>query len=182
MARVVQARIVWDTGRANGAVPGYRGFHDLLVGPEPAYPFGRKGLALLSGWKQLADPGTDGMLLLDGDVVIDPFDLDMMNGAIHELPGVVHTAPVRVWPVSTKFGDWTWGHWRDGPSQEIDLTPRWFSFCFTYLPRALITGCEKAGLAKWAYPRVDSAVSKNAQQLGIAVNVVTEATPKHLNF
>jgi hypothetical protein len=180
MAQVICIRLDWD--RTALPLPAGRLFYTVRIGPEPEYPFGRKGLALARAWSQLAVPDTAGMLLLDGDVVIDPEDHRQMLAAIDADPGVVHTAPARIWPVSTKRAQWCWAHWETGPGQHLDRDPRWFSFCYTYLPRQLIEQAGRDGLRIWAYPSADKHMSETCQKLGLRVNVVADCWPKHVNY
>lgn len=160
-------------------------FFRLEVNPEPQYPFGRKGLSLAGAWKQLAGPDIAGMLLLDGDVAIDPHDYDRMLKAIDTAPEVVHTAPVKLWPISTHLKNWVWGHGRNGrysqdnpADDELDT----FTFCYTYLPRKLIEACIDKGLSTWAYPGVDRNVCEVARSIGMPVRLVRDCRPKHLNY
>jgi hypothetical protein len=180
MAVLLCVRVDWD----RTALPLPLRYHRLRVDPEPGYPFGRKGRQLAAAWRQLAGPEFDGMLILDGDVMIDPADHQAMLAAIDERPGIVHTAPARIWPASTKRPGWVWSHWAGtGPSQIIDTDDvDWFSFCYTYLPAELITRCIRAGLRGWRYPGVDMQVSQQARAAGIPVNVVLDCTPKHLHW
>jgi hypothetical protein len=180
MSELVCARLNWS--RTAPETPMSRQFYTLHVGPEPGYPFGRKGLALAGAWAQLSHPGQSGMLLLDGDVIIDPEDLYQMLRAVGADDAAVHTAPVRIWPASTHKKAWTWAHWAAEPSQQVDEAPRWFSFCFTYLPRALIDRAVRDGLPDWTYPSVDSRVSQSAQAAGLRVRVVPDCWPKHINY
>jgi hypothetical protein len=176
MAEIVQVRIDWD----RTAIPlRARGFHILHIGPEPGWPFGRKGRALAGAWRQLSTPTADGMLLLDGDVAVDPLDLAAMRAAIDAEPTAVHVAPARLWPVSTGQRAWIWGHGRTRFSQDDPDDPDVFGFSFTYLPRALIEGCA---LDRWAFPGVDRRVHQRAAALGIPVRVVRGCWPKHLNY
>lgn len=173
-------RLDWDHTAAPVKLPAR--FHHLHIDPAPGAPFGRKGAVMLDAWAQLAGPGFAGMLVLDGDVVIDPADHLAMLRAIERDPAAVWTAPVRIWPVSTQRRGWTWAHWDQQASQAIDLAPNWFSFCYTYLPRALLGACRRAGMARWAYPHVDTQVSATAQRARIPAKVVPECWPKHLHY
>lgn len=194
MPGTVLARIIWDREEhwslpvvryttADGARFALK-FTPIHVGPEPGWPCGRKGLALAGAWKQLAPhDGADGMLILDADVAVDPQMVVTMMAAIGSDPESVWTAPVRIWPVSTMRDGWVWSHWDQAASQEIDEEARWFSFCFTYLPARLIEHCLKdRRMLTWTYPRVDAAVSKAAQQLGIKGRVVQDCFPVHLHW
>lgn len=185
MAQVALVRLDWD----RTAVPlrAARDFFTLHIGPEPAHPFGRKGLALKGAWCQLGNNGPEpaaGMVILDGDVAIDPGDIAAMLAAIIAEPGVIHVAPVKLWPVSTKLPYWTWGHGlhAEGLTQTDHDNPDFFSFCFTYLPRAVIEACIKAGMDRWAFPHVDEQAQVQAGKLGIPVRVVRSAHPVHLNY
>lgn len=179
MAELVCLHVNWDRTALPVRLPD---FHELHIGPEPGFPAGRKGLALAGAWRQLSGSTTDGLLLLDGDVAADVLDLAAMRAAIHSQPGVVHTAPVRLWPKSTNRDGWIWGHWGDGPSQVSDPRPWRFSFCFTYVPRAVIEQAVADGLDGWAFPWVDREMSCAARAAGVPVHVVPGCTPKHLHF
>jgi hypothetical protein len=180
LAERVQVRVDWDHTAIPLPLPGFK---ILRIGPEPGYPYGRKGLALAGAWRQLSTPTADGMLLLDGDVAIDLLDLAAMVGSVSRETQDVHTAAVRLWPAGMASGhSWVWAHWEDEPSQHSDLNPRRFSFCFTWLPRRLIDAAVKAGLEQWTYPDVDRQVSLLARRLAIQVHVVPGCTPKHLHF
>jgi hypothetical protein len=160
-------------------------FFTLDINPEPAHPFGRKGLALTGAWKQLTGPDVAGMLLLDGDVAIDPLDHEHMIQAIDKEPhDIVHIAPVLLWPTSTHHGTWVWGHGRNGRYSQEDTGEDLdtFSLCYTYLPRKLIEACIEHGLPAWTYPHVDRNVCTQARSLKMPVNLVRGANPKHLNY
>jgi hypothetical protein len=176
---IVCIRVCWDRTE----VPFYAdGFHVVRVSPETAWPLGRRGAALAGAWRQLATPQAAGMLTLDGDVVIDPADYEAMFSALAADPAAVHVAPLRLWPVSTHADSWVWGHGRGVFSQEDTDDPDLFTFGFTYLPRALIGACIKAGMTRWTYPNVDRKVCDQARTLGIPARVVRGASPKHLHY
>jgi hypothetical protein len=179
--QVILVRLVWD-GRAVDQ-PIARRFYTLHVDPEPGHPFGRKGLQLASAWRTLAKPNYAGMVILDGDVAIDLHDLAAMLAAVEQEPTVVHVAPVKLWPVSTKQERWIWGHGVDRFSRKDDTDEvNMFGFSFTYLPARLVNACIVAGLARWHYPDVDAKTRTTARALGIRARVVREASPKHLNY
>jgi hypothetical protein len=182
MAELCSVRVEWD--RQAPACPLPPTFHRIRVLPEPGWPLGRKGLALAGAWQQMAGPNTDGMLILDGDVAIDPLDLAAMRAAIHDEPRSVLTAPARLWPASTNLPEWSWAHWgTPGQSQVLDPGPvTRFSFCFTWLPRRLIHACMAAGLDIWTFPRVDQLVSQEAVRQRIPVRLVAGCWPKHLHY
>lgn len=164
--------------------PAYR---DLQIVPDPGHPFGRKGLALARGWQLLGKGRATGMIILDGDVAIDPLDEVAMARAIKQAPHAVQIAPARLWPKSSGRPGWIWGHW--GPSGEhSDIDPYLrhvteqvtrFSFCYTYLPAALL---ELADLPRWTFPYVDQEISRAAVKRGIARELVRDCWPKHLHY
>lgn len=157
-------------------------YHSVHVMPEPEYPVGRRGLVMASAWKQLS-AGADGMLCLDGDVVIDPIDHAAMFAAIDKESTAVHVAPVKLWPISTHLDGWVWGHGQDGRFTTKDpARPDIFTFCYTYLPRQLIEACIKSGMEEWYYPGVDKQVSRVCHETGVSIRVVWGAQPKHCNF
>jgi hypothetical protein len=190
--RVTPVRVIWDRHQPdlpplrwadeNRFIRSVR-FTSLHVGPEPQYPTGRKGLVLASAWANLGrKQQASGMLILDGDVAIDPEMTAVMLNVIFEAPDVVHTAPVKIWPASTGRQSWVWSHWEKEASQESDPRPRYFSFCFTYLPAALIEACVKAGLEGWQYPNVDASVSDHARRGKFEARAVPGIEPVHLNW
>jgi len=122
------------------------------------------------------------MLVLDGDVVIDPVDHDAMFAAIDKEPDAVHVAPVKLWPVSTHLDGWVWGHGLEFFSAKDPSRPDRFSFCYTYLPKRLLEACIKSGMDEWHYPGVDQKVSKVCRELGIPIRVARSCQPKHLNY
>jgi hypothetical protein len=178
-------RVIWDAHtikvpfRLWGA-----NVKELHLGLDPNHPFGRKGLALEQAWQQLAPPDCRGMLILDGDTLIDPQDYALMCEAIESFPGDVHVAPARIWPSSKpELRGWSWAHWSKGPTQELETEGiEFFSFNFTYLPARLILASVKGGLKGWQFPLVDARVSRTARLNRIPVHVVTGAAPKHLNY
>jgi hypothetical protein len=180
--RVVFVRVVWDKQAVPFRLPGIRMF-DLHVGPEPGYPYGRKGLALLGAWRQLRTEHCTGMVVMDGDVVIDPLDTAVMLETVGRYPDDVWTAPVRLWPASTQRESWVWGHWNgQGPSQQPCADPTFFSFCFTYIPRRVIDQAASMGLDRWTFPGVDRRMSLAARAARVPVRVVDGCTPKHLHY
>jgi hypothetical protein len=97
MAQIICIRLDWN----HTAIPLRIAskYFTLHVAPEPAHPFGRKGLALAGAWHQLTGPDIAGMLILDGDVAIDPHDHHHMLAAIDKDPhDTIYTASRR-WPV-----------------------------------------------------------------------------------
>jgi hypothetical protein len=178
---IIGLRINWDFT----AIPlNIDGFHMLHIGPEVEYPFGRKGLAITRAWQAMYDsPDIVGLIILDGDVVIDPLDQAAMHEAINNDPDIVHVAPAKLWPVSTKVIDnWVWGHGKGEFSQSFVNDPDIFSFCYTYLPKELVIASISAGMPKWTYPTVDKNVSLIARKMGLKVNVVMSASPKHIHY
>lgn len=162
-------------------------FHDLDIHPEPGAPFGRKGAQMLGAWQQLAGPAVTGMLVLDGDVAIDPVDLAAMNHAVAAEPAAVHVAPVRNWQASTGRGEWEWAHWPFGTEPGTELRqPGRFSFGFTYLPRAMFEDwrahADRGGWPEWHYPWCDRNASELARRLKLRVMLVNGCHPKHVHF
>lgn len=182
MPDVICVRMIWDRRAIElGSLPGR--WHSLHYGPEAEHPFGRRGLAMAEAWSALQMSKQEaGMVLLDGDVAVDPHDVQAMLTAIHFEPAAVHVAPVKIWPKSTTWDAWAWGHYRDRPSQERCVDPRRFGFSFTYLPRCLLAACVRAGLRRWAFPTCDTRVSATAARIGVAVRVVESATPTHMHY
>lgn len=157
-------------------------FKDIHIIPTADYPYGQKGLALAHFWDQMQACSTyEGILLLDGDVAIDPYDLASMVAQIEATEGQkVITAPIRLW-----YGDeWFWCH-RDITnelSKEPELPIKYFGFGFTYLPGILMHAAIKKGLRLTAYPYVDEFMSTVALQIPIDVEIARDCDPKHLHF
>jgi hypothetical protein len=178
-------RVIWDAHKIRfpldivGA-----NIKELHVVPEPSHPFGRKGMAIAGAWKQLQEPDMSGILLLDGDVLIDPYDYIHMLAAIYQEPTAAHIAPVKLWPISKGDLDgWAWGHCRNNNfSQEMELNPDFFAFNFTYVPRKAIELAIARGLKSEQFPHVDQFVSRAARDAGIRMHVVEACQPKHLHY
>jgi hypothetical protein len=178
--RFLKVRVIWDHQVIS--LPGL-GFRDLHVLPGERSPFGSKGNALATMWETLGKSrGMDGMMILDGDTVIDPLDLDAMQAAITSEPKAVHVAPVRLWPAGTGLTGWVWGHGKDLFSQQDPRDPDRFGFSFTWLPAQLLDHCIQAGMRTWSYPHVDDRVSQEARRMVVPVRVVRGASPKHTHF
>ena len=182
-------RVIWDAHTISFPLRIHTyNMRELHVSPEPAHPFGRKGLVLASAWQQLGTAEGQlpaaGMLLLDGDVMIDPHDMIMMHGAILTEPTAVHTAPVRLWPVSKNdLEGWAWGHWKNSqPGQGECDDPDFFSFNFTYVPRAVLDAAVKSGLKGWQFPNVDRRMSAVARATKTPIRVVKDCLPKHMHY
>ncbi len=178
-------RVIWSGHRVKFPlmIPGSN-MRELIVSPEPSHPFGRKGLAIASAWAQLEEEAMAGLLILDGDVAIDPYDYHLMFEAVQADPAAVHIAPARLWPASR--GDiygWSWAHCKNGNFTHLPTPdPDFFSFNFTYLPRRVVELSVRAGLKNWRFPHVDQMVSRTARQAGVPMNVVDACQPKHLHY
>jgi hypothetical protein len=159
---------------------------NVITTPSPGHPVGQKGLDLASAWRQLS-ANSAGAILLDGDVAVDPVMAAQMMTAVGNEPGSVHTAAVRLWPVSTGWDDWAWGHCgadeRRSQLLEDVAEPCWFSFSFTYIPRRVMDAADRRdGLRTWHYPNVDRSMSLEAQRLNVPVRVVPDCYPVHLHY
>jgi hypothetical protein len=191
MAEVLWTRVVWD--HQQGDMPLVRmgnirvRFLTVHVSPEPGWPAGRKGLQIASAWDQFRKgerrADTAGMVILDGDVAVDPLHVAQMHDAIVSDPAAVHVAAVKLWPASSLAPAWCYSHWDDGgPGQNPNAVPKWFGFSFTYLPAALIERCVKDGLKGWTYPNCDACVSQRAQALRLRCVTVPGCFPVHLHW
>lgn len=170
-------------------------FHDVWVRREAEHPKGRKGLTLARAWEQMATEADEGLLICDSDVVIDPNDLNVMVAHVVSDREAVWTARVKLWPVSTHYPTWVWGHRKEVPAgmtDELEIMrwwqtdvddPDYFTFCFTYLPRRLVERALEAGLKTWQYPHVDKNMHELAKAESFKVRVVKgDCFPKHVNF
>jgi hypothetical protein len=156
-------------------------FKDIHLQPTPSFPVGRKGLALISYWEQMQRMRPYlGMLIMDGDVAVDPLDIHIMRIYISESPEAVITAPIRLW----YEGEWFWSH-RGAANMLNDMDPdeiHFFSFGFTYLPKSLMEAASDAGIHAESYPYVDEFVSKLAVKMGLEIKLAEGCTPKHMHF
>lgn len=182
MAEIITVRVNWDNTAVPIKLPGK--FFEMHVDPSAEYPFGQKGKTIAGAWRQLnTDKNMDGMLIIDGDVAIDPIDYQNMLSAIHYHHDMVVVAPARIWPASTKRKDWSWAHWSVEPSQKLETENiRWFSFNFTYLPKKVLKQALTDGLRRWTYPVVDKSMSTAAFDAGVPVFVAEDVHTCHLNF
>jgi hypothetical protein len=177
---LVMLRLSW---MQKTTLPNPGRFRDCVIQPSAQWPTGQKGLILSRAWEVLHRPTTAGMLTLDGDVAADPLQVSVMAHAIAEDICAVHTAAVRLWPVSTHAPGWVWGHGRDRYTGKFESeNVHRFTFSLTYLPRDLIEACIIEGLPEWVYPDVDVRLSGVAEAKGFTVNVVAGCQPVHLNF
>ena len=178
----VYIRLSWATHPYNMPQPRIMGsrMFDIVYGPTDKYPAGRRGQVMLAAWEGYSDPATAGMLVQDGDTVIDPFDYAIMVTVLTEFPDCVVTSPVKLWRKADTDG-WVWAHWRGQASQNLTFDPDFFCFNFTYLPRRLLEACGKKGMRSWSFPTVDTRVARVARETGIPVRVA-RCTPKHMNF
>lgn len=168
-------------------------FGEYSVYPTNKYPNGQKGLVIANAWENISTPRSDGLVIYDGDVVIDPVDYGTLMDMAATEREAVWTTPARIWPRRTQLPEWVWSHRKEVEPDclvtevirqgQIDIDdPDSFSFCFTYLPRRLIEGTIKKGLKKRAYPGVDKFMWQTAKELGIPVRVAHDCHPKHLNW
>lgn len=182
MTEIVFIRLNWDRTGAPFRMPGARWF-DCHYGPEPGAPFGRKGAAIADAWQQLAPRQAAGLLVMDTDIAIDPYDYAAMLAAVDARPRLVHVGPVRLWPASLGGTSWAWGHWAGdgGPTQQWTDAPDRWTFGFTYLPRALLEAAAPQ-MREWRYPGVDMKLSTVAKQRRIKSVIVPDCFPKHMHY
>jgi hypothetical protein len=191
LADVLFVRLAWK-GELDGKT--HPSFHVHSVEPEPGWPSGRKGLMLASLWKQQAKDTSQGMMICDGDVVIDSADMEAMVWAVAGERDAVHVAPVKLWPCATGLPGWVWGHRKilpegltlqeamDAWRTDID-DPDMFPFGFIWLPARLMDAAIKTGLAKKIYPHVDQHFWQTARDIGVPARVVRgDCHPRHTNY
>lgn len=162
------------------------GFTKVDILPSNKYPLGQKGLTLSECWLQMSDNACQGMLILDADVVIDPVDMEAMWSCMVSDPSAIWLAPARLWPKSTGYPSWVWAHRKFGTGMDEWQASRTDvdtgSFCFTYIPRALIEICMSNGLNRWIYPNVDDNMFRMARQNEIVFRIAKGCAPKHMNY
>jgi hypothetical protein len=187
MVQYLFVRVLWDAHTVEFPLRlPMANIKEIHVTPEASHPFGRKGLVLASAWKQATEgrPDIAGMLILDGDVLIDPHDWFMMRQAIQLEPGAVQIGPSKLWPVSLDgLPGWAWGHCKNGNFTQDDTDdPDFFAFNFTYIPRKVIELAIAKGLKTKVFPGVDTFVSKTAREAKIPMRVVKDCYPKHMHY
>jgi hypothetical protein len=188
---LIMARMTWK-GHTTGANHPHLTQYDVV--PEPGWPVGRKGMMFTRMWQQLAKPTSEGILINDGDCVIDGYDFTAMVWAVGQERDAVHAGPVRLWPKATGYPDWVWGHRHEPiPGAGLDVQmkdwqtdvddPVMFSFNFTFIPRRLMEAAIKHGLEDQIFPHVDEFMWMVARDEGIPVRPVRYGcAPKHMNF
>ena len=178
----VYARFTWEGHGGNVPQPPIAGspMREIRYGPTDDHPLGRRGLVMLRTWEGLSNGNTLGMIVQDGDVLIDPHDYLMMLTCIHMEPAAVITAPAKLWRKPDEEG-WVWAHWKEKASQEIEPDPDFFCFNFTYLPRALLKAAAVANMRSWTFPSVDTQMARVARREKIPIRVA-DCQPKHMNF
>ena len=185
MTRMLLVRLCWNDSDIPCRLASR--FHRIDVKPSDEFPAGRKGMCLARSWLQLAADDCQGMLVMDGDMACDPYDLAAMVQAIDARPDEVNIAPARLWPVSTKMKTgWVWNFGCNRTYSQVDdddpdLVNRW-TFCLSWMPRALLESAIEAGLEDWRYPGVDVRMCRLAEDLGLRVNVCWESRPCHMNY
>lgn len=158
-------------------------FRDIVLHGTPEWPTGQKGLAIGRAWSVLAKDYTEGLIILDGDVAADPYQIALFGDYITSDPAAVWTAVVKLWAKSTHRATFMYGHGRDGYSRERDVKdPNTFTFCLTYMPGNLVELCLKAGLLNKVYPGVDMFCAEVAQQNEIKVKIAEQVEPVHLHW
>ena len=183
--RIVWTQFVWKRHPAVHLPPQIQ---PLYIDPQPGYPHGHKGRVMRQAWRRYQTQ-SPGLVFVDGDVAIDPWDIRAMNTAIRQRSEAVHTGWAWLWPVdpvhespmashrSWHHGEAMWG--ATHPDGRVD----YFSFNCTYVPNGLFAYVEQT--QQWdrlVFPWADTRLSEMAQQAQIPAYVVSECRPKHIHW
>lgn len=161
----------------------------IVLRPSLTYPHGNKGTAMRRVWLEYRDQ-YPGIVFIDGDAAIDPWDIRAMNRAVQRRPLDVITGHAWLWPSSLASGQPVPGHrtWRDNdavwgathPDGQVDF----FTFNCTYIPNRLFARVES--LRQWdrlVFPWADTRLSEIAQQSPrIPMWYEASVQVKHLNY
>lgn len=163
--------------------------HPLLLKPILGHPHGYKGAVMRRAWLESRHV-SPGIVFIDGDVGIDPWDIREVNRAVLRTPDDVITGHAWLWPSSLKTGQPVLSHrTRQGseavwgatyPDGQID----YFSFNCTYIPNRLFERVEREH--RWhtlVFPWADTRLSEIAQQSPrIPMHYVDTVRVKHINW
>lgn len=162
--------------------------HPIVLKPLPGYPHGNKGAAMRQVWVQ-SRAHHPGIVFLDGDVAVDPWDLRAMNRAVLQHPRDVVAGHAWLWPASLKTGNPVPSHrsWQGKDAvwgaTHADGQIDYFSFNCTYIPNRLFERVEQE--KKWGslvFPWADTRLSEIAQQHPrIPMYYEPQVKAKHLN-
>lgn len=167
-------------------VAGIHADYVLASKPEPGFPHGRKAILMSDLWRRLRPHGLAGVLWVDPDVAADPDDLAAMAQAVRAHPTWIHTAVLKLWPISTGRDDWIWSH-RGGTlgfpaaTQDETVPVSYIAMGFVWTPAQLLDAAFPR-YQDWEYHQIDVGLSELAQVLGIPMAIVPGCRPKHLHF
>ena len=162
--------------------------HPLVLRPSPGYPHGNKGAAMRSVWLRYRTHHP-GIVFIDGDVAVDPWDIREMNRAVLRYPEDVLTGHAWLWPASLRTGEPVPSH-RTWQGQDAvwgttrpDGTCDYFSFNCTYIPNRLFQRVEdQQAWGRLIFPWADTRLSEiAAQSPRIPIHYVPQVRAKHLN-
>lgn len=184
-SRIVWAQFVWQHPVVH--LPAQ--IHPLKIVPTPGFPHGNKGAVLHYAWLRWRNV-SPGIVFVDGDVAIDPWDIKAMNAAIRSNPDAIWTAPAWLWPANPIKDAPMLSHraWVKEDAQwgavNADGTIDYFSFNTTYIPNRLFARVERE--KKWGalvFPWADTRLSQMATESPrIPAYVVKDCHPKHINW
>lgn len=185
MSRIVWCTFVWR----HPVVHLPPQIHPLLIKPSLSHPHGNKGMVMRQAWLTYRTH-SPGIVFVDGDVGIDPWDIRAMNSAIRSDPTTVWTGVAWLWPGNPVTEQPKLSHraWRGADAQwgaqNSDGTIDYWSFNTTYIPNGLFERVERTH--RWrdlVFPWADTRLSEIAQEPPrIPAYVVPTCRPKHLNW
>ena len=185
VSTIIWAQFIWKRHPAVHLPPQ---IHPLFINPAPGYPHGNKGQVMRAAWLRWRSV-SPGIVFVDGDVAIDPWDIRAMNAAIRSDPDAVWTGWAWLWPANplqeapmASHRAWVGNHAQWG-AQNADGTIDYFSFNTTYIPNRLFAYVEESHQwRKLVFPWADTRLSEMAREARIPARVVSECRPKHIHW
>lgn len=180
--KLIVVQTEWNDFRVKGIHADYV----LRVRPETGHPHGRKAMGMSVLWGQLRAATLPGLLWADPDVAADLDDLAAMRAAVAMRPSDVHTAMVKLWPISTGLDDWIWSH-RGGTlgfpaaTQDESVPVSYFAMGLVWTPARLLD-LAFPRFRGWAFHEIDVGLSEICMTSGIPRHAVAGCRPKHLHF
>lgn len=186
MSRIIWCQLVWK--RPVVRLPDH--IHPLMIRPETGYPHGNKGRVLRQAWRHYRQV-SPGIVFVDGDVGIDPWDIQAMNQAVRSNPNAVWTGMAWLWPMNpiqepphASHRTWVNNHAQWGATHANGRQIDYFTFNTTYIPNELFQRVETQ--KKWrdlVFPWADTRLSEIATESPrIPAYLVPKCQPKHLNW
>lgn len=163
--------------------------HRIVLRPTRGHPHGNKGRAMRDLWIKVRHQHP-GIVFVDADSAVDPWDIRVMDRAVLRNPLDVYTGHAWLWPESLQRGQPVPSHriWQSGAAvwgrTHADGQVDFFSFNVTYIPNRLFDRVEREG--KWpqlVFPWADTRLSEIAQEPPrIPMYYLPDVQAKHVNW